>query len=380
MARESIITRNFVLAWLVSFASFASFYFLLATLPVYIVQVGGREAEVGFIIGVFSGSALLLRPLVGRAADHWGRKSLILVGTGLLFISSLLYIPAQGVVPLLLVRVLHGVGWAAFGTAAFVLVADILPASRRGEGGGYYGMSVNLAMAAGPAVGVLLLQAFSFPFLFLSAAGVALVAFLFSGLLSEVPGTRGSSSAFMEKRALFPSLVLSLSALTYGSIVSFLPLFARKQGIGNPGLFFTVFALALVLARGPLGRASDRWGRGATIIPGLLASGVSLVLLSYASSLVLFLLMALLYGLAFAAVQPSLMALTIDRVPPQRRGAAMGLFGMAMDLGIGAGSFLWGFVAQVAGFPQMYRLAGLTSLVALVVFLAGRSPRGRGKT
>jgi len=76
----SILSRNFILAWLVSFSAFAGFYFLLATLPIYIVQIGGSESEVGLIIGVSSTTALALRPLVGRAADIWSRRLLILGG------------------------------------------------------------------------------------------------------------------------------------------------------------------------------------------------------------------------------------------------------------------------------------------------------------
>ncbi len=372
----SILTRNFILAWLVSFSAFASFYFLLATLPLYIVQIGGSESEVGLIIGVFATTALALRPLVGRAADIWSRRLLILGGSFLLFLSSLSYNLAQGVFPLLLVRVLHGAGWAGFGTAVMVLVADLLPPPRRGEGMGYYGMSMNLAMALGPAAGVFLLRAFSFPVLFLSSAAMAMVGVVLAGFISEPHRQKNPSrGAILERSALFPSLVLCLSALSYGSIVSFFPLYAGKKGIENPGLFFTVFALVLILARGPAGRLSDKKGRAATIVPGLLLAALGLSLLSVAGSLGLFLLAALLYGLSFALVQPSLMALTIDRAEPSRRGAAMGTFSMAMDLGIGGGAFLWGFVAQGAGFPAIYQLAAITTLVALVVFLLGRRSR-----
>ncbi|MEK7848353.1 MAG: MFS transporter, partial [Chloroflexota bacterium] len=111
---------------------------------------------------------------------------------------------------------------------------------------------------------------------------------------------------------------------------------------------------------------------------GLVLAAMGLGLLSTAGSVVAFLGVALLYGLAFALVQPSLMALMVDSVSPGRRGAAMGTFTAAMDLGIGGGSFLWGFVAQAGGFPLMYQAAAVIALVALAAFVTGsrkRAPR-----
>ena len=176
-AREPLVTRNFVLACLVTLASFASFYFLLATLPIYVLrEAGGSEAEVGLIIGVFSGTTVLLRPYIGARADVWGRRTFIVVGNVIMVLAGGLYGLARTVPLLLGVRVFHGLGWASFGTATNALVADVVPRSRRGEAMGYYGMFSNLAMAIGPALGIGLMQGAGFATLFTVAAGVALVA------------------------------------------------------------------------------------------------------------------------------------------------------------------------------------------------------------
>ncbi len=376
-AKDRLWTSNFVLACFITLASFASFYFLLTTLPVYIVRIGGSESQVGLIIGVFSITALILRPVVGRAADDYGRRVFILAGNVILALASGLYALASTVPLLLGLRVLHGVGWAAFGTAASALVADVAPRSRRGEAMGYYGMFTNLAMAVGPAAGVILMQAYSFPVLFLASAGVALIAVVLALVVREPARTgsprvgEGPAAGVIEPSSLFPALILLLTATTYGSIVSFLPLFASERGLGNPGLFFTVYALVLLVARGFTGQLSDRYGRVAVIAPGLVLAALALWLLAMASALPAFVVAAVLYGLAFAAVQPALMALVVDRAAPQRRGAALGTFTSAMDLGIGLGSIVWGVLAQLAGYGVVYAAAGAVALAALFVFLAG---------
>lgn len=326
---------------------------------------------------MFSITAVTLRLLVGKAADDYGKRIFILAGTTLLAVSSALYSVARTVPLLLGLRMVHGVGWASFGTAASTLVADIAPRSRRGEAMGYYGMSTNLAMAVGPAAGVLLMNRFSFPILFACSAALALVAVLLALRVREPsPAPRPASPndpsrGIVERSALFPALVLGLTAVTYGSIVSFLPIYATKRGIENPGLFFTAYAAVLLVARGYTGQLSDRYGRRAVIAPGLVLAALALWLLAFASSLPAFLLVALLYGLAFAATQPPMMALVVDRAAVGRRGAAIGTFSTAMDLGIGGGSFLWGLVSQAAGYQNMYLTSGAVAMLALAVFLFG---------
>ena len=379
--KEALFTRNFLLACVITLASFTSFYFLLTTLPVYITTIGGSEAEVGLIIGVFSATTVVLRPFIGRAADEHGRRAFVLAGNAILALAGGLYALTTSVVLLLSLRVFHGVGWASFGTSANTLVADIAPRSRRGEAMGYYGMFSNLAMAVGPALGVILMKSYSFAVLFAGSAAFAVLSLLLTLLLREkranhpaaLPATARSRApgGLIERSALFPALVLTLTAITYGSIVSFVPLYAAKQGIDNPGLFFTVYAIVLILARGFTGQISDRFGRAIVIAPGLVLAAVALWLLSTASSQSTFVLVAVLYGLAFAAAQPALMALVVDRAAPNRRGAAMGTFSAAMDLGIGLGSVVWGIVAQMAGYHTLYLASGCVALLAAIVFVVG---------
>jgi len=130
--------------------------------------------------------------------------------------------------------------------------------------------------------------------------------------------------------------------------------------------------------RGPLGRLSDRRGRVAVAAPGLLLTFVALLVLSQAGSMTMLLVVAVLYGAGVGAAQPTLMAMTVDRAQPQERGAAMGTFTTAMDLGIGIGSVVWGVVAQAFGFSTMYVAASLLGLVGVAALLAG-SARGRNR-
>ncbi len=372
---ETLFSRNFVLTSLSTFTLFTSFYFLLITLPIYIEKIGGTESEIGLILGVFTISAVLLRPFIGKEVDRRGRKIILISGIVIFFISMLLYDYTKDVTSLLLLRVLHGIGWGAATTAATTLIADIAPPKRRGEAMGVFGMASNVAMAIGPAISMILLQKYDFPILFSISAGISLLSLLLVLPISETIVVHPRTPLF-SREALFPSALMFMISLTYGSIVSFLSLFAQKQGIPNPGIFFTVFAVTLILVRALAGKLSDMKGRKFVIIPGMVLIAASLGVLSTASALDSFLVAALLYGLGFGLVHPSLMALLVDMVGDQGRGAAMGTFTAAFDLGIGMGSILLGVVLQYFDFQVMYSLSGMIALsgAVLLILFNGRRP------
>ncbi len=376
LKNEKLFSRNFVLTTLSTFAVFTSFYFLLVTLPIYIQELGGTESEIGLIIGVFTISAVLLRPYLGREVDRRGRKNILAAGLLVFLFSMLLYNYTTSVASLLMLRVLHGIGWGAATTAATTLIADIAPIHRRGEAMGIFGMASNVAMAIGPMLSFALLYASGFPTLFAVSAAIALVSLLLVLPISETVVVRPRTPLF-SKEAFFPSVLMFAVTLTYGSIVSFLPLFVQKQGITtNPGVFFTVLAITLIFTRVLAGKLSDIKGRKFVIVPGMILITLGLWVLSAADSLWVFLAAALLYGLGFGSVHPTLIALLVDRVNERGRGAAMGTFTAAFDLGIGAGSILLGMVLQYSGFKVMYLLGGLIVLAGAVLFIATNDKKG----
>ena len=378
MKNETLLTRNFVLTSFSTVAIFTSFYFLLVTLPIYILQLGGTKSQIGLVIGVFTISSVVLRPFMGREVDKRGRKNMLLAGSLVVLISMLLYNHVTSVTALLLLRVFHGFGWGAATTAASTLIADIAPPSRRGEAMGIFGISANAAMAVGPALSFWLLYASGvpdFPRLFMISAFIALLSLLLVLPITETGAVHPKTSLF-SKEALFPSALMFSVTFTYGSIVSFVSLFAQEKGLGNPGIFFTVFAISLIFIRAFAGKLSDIKGRKAVIVPGMLILVLGLFVLSMTNSFLLFVVAAFLYGVGFGLVQPAITAFLVDRVSDRTRGAAMGTFTAAFDLGIGAGTILLGVVLQYFGFRIMFQVGGLSVLGATAWFIAGSDKKG----
>jgi MFS family permease len=376
VSETSIWNRNFILNLAVTFSLFLSMYMLLPTLPIYARTLGGNETIAGTIVGLFTLSSVLVRPLFGNLLDRQGRKLILITGIIISIIAILAHNLAFHLVTLMVLRVIHGIGWGASTTATLTIASDLIPAEKRNEGMGFYGISSIIAMSLGPALGLSLLN-YSFSMLItastiLAALGLFVTFFInyekSQNKIVRKAETRPGKVVIFEKTAIPPALVLLFITLTYGGIVSFIPLYAGNRGIQNIGLFFTVYAIVLLISRPLIGRLADRYGGRKFVAPGILLIAAALVLLVKADSLPLFLLSGIVYGLGFATVQPILNAVVVSLAPPERRGAANATFSTAMDLGIGIGSILLGFIVQKAGYEYMYGISAIIPLLAIAIY------------
>jgi MFS family permease len=86
---------------------FASFNMLIPELPDFLSNLGGADCK-GFIISLFTLTAMLSRPFSGKLTDRWGRKPVMLVGSVVCLICSFLYPVLTSVAGFLLLRLVHG--------------------------------------------------------------------------------------------------------------------------------------------------------------------------------------------------------------------------------------------------------------------------------
>ncbi|MEI8191291.1 MAG: MFS transporter, partial [candidate division NC10 bacterium] len=161
-------------------------------------------------------------------------------------------------------------------------------------------------------------------------------------------------------------------------VVAFIPILATQRGLANPGLFYTTFAVAMLLVRSKAGEISDRRGRAIVILPGMLLAAVAMGIFGLTTGPTGVLIGAAILGLAFGSVQPALMALTTDRVPPEERGKAMGTFYTAWELGIAAGAAGSGWLLNLTDFGTLFLVA--TAAPFAGAFLALRARVSRKET
>jgi MFS family permease len=370
-------SRRLAALWLASFTFFFAFFLLLPTLPLYLRGLGASDGEIGLIMGCFAITSMLLRPWTGWGTDRWGRRPFMLAGGIVFVLAPAGYALASGVLALVLVRLLHGGGMALYPTAATAMVADVAPPARRGEFLGLFGAAGSIAMALGPISGIELIARLDFRGLFAVSAATALLAlglaFTTRETLVAPSAGRFALASTFSGPAVRPSLVIGCLMLTYGALVTFLPLHAQGLGV-NPGIFFLVYALVLTLARGPAGRLSDRHGRAPVAAAGLALAAVALGVLALSEGPLALAVVGALYGLAGGVAQPALVAWCVDGVAPTDRGRAMGTFFTALELAIALGAMSSGLAVARWGFaPTFLAMAGV-AVAGAVLPLARRRP------
>ena len=381
-AEARLFTRPFVILCLATFFFYLSFYLILPVVPLYVAGMGGTPTQLGLIIGLFAFMAMVLRPPVGWIIDTRGYRLVLLAGMAIFMLASLGYTIARSVDGVLALRLFHGMGMGLFPTAATVVVAEMAPPARRGEAMGWFGIANSAGLVIGPAAGMALAARMGFPVLFLVAGGVAALGLASIAMLPRVgipPEKRGRAIRWRDlfsRAAVLPSVLLLFLYIPYGGMVAFIPIIGTGRGLENPGTFYTVFALAVLLVRAKAGHLSDRRGRVFVVLPGMLVASLAFAVLGLTSGSRGVLLGAAIYGVAFGSAQPALMALTADRVPPEERGKAMGTFYTAWELGIMTGAVGSGLLVQVADFPLMLLASSAIPLAGALLSLKARSPAG----
>ena len=387
--REQLWSTTFVLVVVSTLCCFMVGQGLNSSTSVYVSLYGGTAAYAGVLAAVFSGAAAVVRLFSGPLIDGRGRRIVMLVGFAVLIVGTVGPLSTHDVAPFVVFRILQGAGFSAVTTASATAAADALPASRMGEGIGYYGLGQAIAMSIGPAFALALVSMDPAENLFIGATaaaalGLALIFFCryekhpetlpeeavyrrereekrtrSEGAKSEGARREGFISRIFEKRALPGTLPTLVIAPAFGFVIFFVGLYGASLGVGNAGLFYTLSAVSMIIVRLKSGAFMDRFAP-IKILPVALAFGVVAFAMLIACGTVLdsspardavFYLAGIVYGPCIGIVNPLNQAVAVKNTPPERWGAANALFQLAIDVGIGCASVIWGLVNDSFGFP-----------------------------
>lgn len=372
MISQKFLNRDFILTFVSQFSMSSVSQTLMTTLPLYLSMLQATEVEIGVLIGSLSVASLVLRPLVGRLLLRTPEKTFMIGGSLLFAISSAAYLIAPPFWPLLLVRMLQGVGLASFNTASVTFIANITSESRRGQSLSYFFLSFNIALALAPTCGMFVVNHFGFVVLFAICIGLSLCSlFTVSKLENRAPTALAEDSNESEfqivTRIFPPTFMFLLAHIIWGALAAFFPLFAVSQGVSNPGLFFGAYAIVLILARGLGGGIIDLYSRKKILLPCLASYVIGMMVLAFSKTLPMFIVVAVITGAGHAFLMPCLMAYALD-LAGVSRGPAMGIISAMGDLGMGVGPVLMGIILRLANYQIMFLSLAITSLVNFVYF------------
>lgn len=389
--KETLWTKEFVIVSFINFLVTLVFYLLMVTIAKYAVNEFHVSASTaGLVSSIFIIGALLGRLGGGRIISQLGSKKTLLYGVIAFLMTTFLYFIAVNITLLFIVRLMQGIAAGLVGTVTGTIIAQIVPAHRRGEGIGYFSLSLIIATAIGPYFGLLLLQKFGgFDVIFMINATLSIIVvgmfFLikFPDYLTKMAGSSqtaqqehtGFLSKFIESRAVPISFVALFVGFAYSGVLSFMSLYTVEidlEKIG--GYFFLIYAVVVILTRPVTGKLLDARGANVVIYPCLLIFAIGMYLFSSAAASIVFIVAAILIGIGYGNFTSVAQAVAVKEVPHERMGLATSTFYIFYDFGLGFGPYLLGMLVPFIGYRAIFGWMVAVIAISIVVyyFLCGK--------
>lgn len=391
---ERLWTPVFVLIVACTLCGFLVGQGLNAGTSVYLERIGGSVGLAGIGALCFSVSAAVARVVSGPLIDTRGRRIILLWGGACMLVGTIGPLVANTSAVFVAWRVLQGVGFSAVTTASATAAADVLPASRLGEGIGYYGLGQAISMSIGPALAIFLVSTDP-PSNFYVGTAVcsALVVVLALAIryekrpqllppssayhvrwhegtlgkrgveaaqateVAKLTGIRRMLDSIFEPGAIPATITIVFMSGAFAFNIFYMGVFGNHLGVANPGIYYTGTALVMIVVRLASGRfmnsAAPLAIMGVAVGGGLVAYGMlfacSLGQLGPATPLA-FYAASIPFGLCMGLGIPINQTIAVQLSPPARWGAANALFMLGIDIGNGLLATLWGALAETVGF------------------------------
>lgn len=380
-------TRDFLIDSVTNFIVYLAHYLVIVTIALYTMEHFNASAgEAGLTYGIYIIGGLVARILTGNQIDRIGRKRTLFIGLVIFLLTTFSYFIAASLGSLLIVRFLHGIGWGIAATATGIIIANIIPKKRIGEGTGYYALSVTLASAVGPFIGMLIIIQGSFNMILTLSAFLTIIALIIVCFLKvpEAAITKGqateikkiSLNSFFEASAVPISIVGIFVGVGVASIFSFLSAYVKTIDLVMAGsFFFMVYAAAMVISRPFTGRWFDKKGENFVMYPSFILFALGLIVLSLADQGVVLLLAGILVGIGYGTFVSSAQALAVKLAPPTRVGLATSTFFSLIDFGSGIAPIFLGLLIPLTGYRGLYASSAIITFfcIFLYYFLHGRN-------
>jgi len=366
--RERLLTAPFLALSASVLAFFVASGLFLPSTPRYTAnQLGGDAFAVGLVVGSFSLSSIILRPFAGRWADRRGRRIMLVIGAALQVVAAAGHLAATTVPLMIVMRLLLGAAEAVYFVAAIAAATDLAPEDRRGEAISLMSTSLYLGVAIGPVLSEVLYSTGGFGWIWIAAALISVVAVGLSWVAPETlpPEARSTTAQgpFLHRRGIVPGLLVLCGAWGMGAYFAFLPLLTDQLGIGGAGGYLGLFALVVIGLRLVGARWPDRFGAARLSGTALGLNALGMIIAGLAPTELGLWVATIIFGAGVAFTFPAIVAMAVQGVPADERGAVVGTTGVFLDVAFGLSPAILGLLAGAAGYPSTFLVSSVIAAV-----------------
>lgn len=380
MKDERIFTRDFTLDMMISLCCSLNYFTLLINITGFAAfRFGSDTAIGGTAAGIYVIGGLLSRIVTGKYIEMVGRKKVLLIGLSFALVMSTTYFFVSSIAMLMAIRFLHGMSYGISSTCTSDIVAKLLPQSRRGEGLGYFFLSITIACAIGPLLGMTFGSSQNYDAVFLVGLVMYSLA-LVMALILRVPEETLTEEQIREAKSFTLNSMFQRSALplaltvmvfyfSYSGVLAFIASYSEEIGLVETATFFYLsVAAGTLLSRIYAGRIYDERGPNKVIIPAYVGFIIGMTIFATTSDSLLFLFSGFIIGIGVSIVFSICQSIVVSRTPPQRYGVTTSTFSALNDLGTGLGPSILGILIAAVGFRDMYLVCAFIAFASFLMY------------
>ena len=369
-------TREFILYIGLTILSFLFMSMNNPVIPIFVVdKFQCSTTEMGIIANAFIMSAMIVRPFAGYAIDRWGRRWTLLGALIAFALGNFSLLLPLNVTALLIIRILVGLPFSIITNVLTTLAPDIAPESRRSEGMSYFAIISNLMGASlASTFGLKLLGDGNYTRAFTGAGIVAVLSIVILAFMRfkdiKDPKAVFSLKDLFEGNVIWLALIQCLGWVGAANTLTYVPLYAQDAGYSHYGIYYLIYGVGMIGSRFLTGYAFDKKGPkvSGVLALSLLVLGYGLVGFTHAE--VAFLSGGLFLGLGYGLLNSTLLAMAMQIVRPERRGACSATMFFGQDAGISLGSIFLGKIIDATGnYSSSFTSASIFTLIPIVLFI-----------
>lgn len=373
--------RNLLIIFGVTLMAVLAVSSIAPAFPKIVKELEISPQQVGLLITAFTFPGVVLTPFLGIMADRFGRKRVLVPSLFLFGIAGTACALTRDFDVLIVFRVFQGIGGAALGSLNVTIIGDLYPGRRLTQAMGLNASVLSIGTASYPTIGgAMALLGWYYPF-FLSLAALPTGLLVLTLLRNPEPRSRESFRDYLggtwgylknlKVAALFAAGVLTF-ILLYGAFLTYFPLLLGESFHASPfviGLIASCSSLSTAAVSSQLGRITKRFSEGTLIKTAFAIYALALVSIPLVPSLWLFLIPAIIFGLAQGMNIPSIHTLVAGLAPLDYRAAFMSVNATMLRLGQTVGPPLIGLFYVYWGFNATFFAAAALSLLAPLLAL-----------
>ena len=341
-----------------------------------------KTAILSFII-VFGISKALTNYFMGRLANLYGRKTLLVAGWLFAIPVPFLLFYAQSWSWILWANVFLGINQGLAWSSTIIMKIDLVGPKNRGlamginESAGYLAVGIMAFLSAYIATEYGL-----YPYPFYIAFGLVILG-LFTSILF-VKDTRSfaalesKSSSLPKLKSVFKEMTISnsnLSSITLAGLANnlndgmmwgLLPLFlySRSFSIAEIGILAAIYPTVWGLGQLFTGALGDKYSKKNLLVLGMLIQAIGIFIIANTISYQSIFIAAVLLGIGTALVYPIFLAAIADYTHPEQRAECIGVYRLWRDLGYAIGAIASGVIADIYGLQTAFVVIAFVTLGA----------------